>query len=75
MHARTAEVANTTLNNLARKLVDSGVMSEAEALAAQTDAIDKGRTFSSHLVREKLVEASGFAHIAAEDFGLPLIDL
>ncbi|MEE4296756.1 MAG: type IV-A pilus assembly ATPase PilB [Wenzhouxiangella sp.] len=75
MHARTAEVANTTLNNLARKLVDSSVMSEAEALTAQSDAMEKGRTFSSHLVREKLADPMGFAHVAAEDFGLPLIDL
>ena len=50
-------------------------MNEEEALEALADAAEKGRTFTSHLVREKLVDPTGFAHVAAEEFGLPLIDL
>ncbi|TVR92488.1 MAG: type IV-A pilus assembly ATPase PilB [Wenzhouxiangellaceae bacterium] len=63
------------LSSLARKLVEHGLMSEEQALDAMAKAAEKGRTFTSHLVREKLVDAAGFAHLAAEDFGLPLIDL
>jgi type IV pilus assembly protein PilB len=70
-----AATATKPLNKLARRLVDAGLMSETAALQAQADATGKGRTFSSHLVREKLVDGVGFAHIAAEDFSLPLVDL
>jgi len=63
------------LTNIARKLVERGLMSEQQALDAMARAAEKGRTFTSHLVREKLIDPSGFAHVAAEDFGLPLIDL
>ncbi|MGY6630301.1 MAG: type IV-A pilus assembly ATPase PilB [Wenzhouxiangella sp.] len=62
------------LSTIGRKLVDSGLMSEEQAAEAMAKAAEKGRTFTSHLVREKLVDASGFAHLAAQDFGLPLID-
>ncbi len=63
------------LSNLGRKLVEAGLMSEEQAMEAMAKASEKGRTFTSHLVREKLVDAVGFAHVAAEDFGIPLIDL
>ena len=63
------------LNALARRLVEEGLMSESAAHEAQTLARQKGRTFSSQLVREKLVNGPAFAHLAAEDFGMPLIDL
>jgi len=63
------------LSNLGRKLVEAGLMAEEQAIEAMAKAAEKGRTFTSHLVREKLVDAMGFAHIAAEDFGMPLIDL
>ena len=49
-------------------------MSEEQAVEAMAKAAEKGRTFTSHLVRDKLVDPVGFAHIAAEDFGLPLFD-
>ena len=63
------------LNNLARRLVEEGVLSEKAAHEAQAKASEKGRTFTSHLVREKLIDGVAFAHIAAEDFGMPLVDL
>jgi type IV pilus assembly protein PilB len=63
------------LSNLGRKLVEAGLMSEEQAMEAMAKASEKGRTFTSHLVREKLVDAVGFAHVAAEDFGIPLIDI
>lgn len=63
------------LSNLARKLVENGLMAEEQALEAMAKAAEKGRTFTSHLVREKLVDPAGFAHVAAEDFGMPVIEL
>ncbi len=67
--------ARQRLSAFAQKLVDHGVIDESKALQAQLAASAKGRTFTSHLVREKLVDASGFAHVAAIDFGMPLVDL
>ena len=70
-----ASAALKPLNNLGRRLVEAGILTEQAALAAQSKATEKGRTFSSHLVRDKLVDGVAFAKIAAEDFGMPLIDL
>ncbi|MDZ7790568.1 MAG: type IV-A pilus assembly ATPase PilB [Xanthomonadales bacterium] len=63
------------LPSLGRKLVDAGLVTEEKALEIANKANEKGRTFTSHVVREKAVDAMGFAHVAAEDFGMPLVDL
>ncbi len=63
------------LSTLGRRLVEQGLMAEEQAMEAMAKAAEKGRTFTSHLVREKLVDALGFAHVAAQDFGIPLVDL
>ena len=57
------------LSNLGRKLVEAGLMSEEQAVEAMAKASEKGRTFTSHLVREKLVDATGFGHVDAADAG------
>ncbi len=63
------------LPTLGRKLVEAGLLTEDKALQVAEKATEKGRTFTSHIVREKAVDAMGFAHLAAEDFGMPLVDL
>jgi len=63
------------LPSLGRKMVDAGVVTEEKALELANKANEKGRTFTSHIVREKAVDAVAFAHVAAEDFGMPLVDL
>ena len=73
MYAQTTP--SIRLSNLGRKLVENGLMSEDQAIDAMAKAAEKGRTFTSHLVREKLIDAVGFAHVAASDFGLPVVDL
>jgi len=73
MPAQSATVMR--LPSLGRKLVDAGLVSEEKALELANKANEKGRTFTSHIVREKAVDAMGFAHVAAEDFGMPLVDL
>ena len=49
------------------------------ARSRQAEALEKaselGRTFTSHLVRENLIDPASFAHVAADEFGLPLLDL
>jgi type IV pilus assembly protein PilB len=55
--------------------VEEGLLSEEQAVEALAKAQELGRTFTSHLVREGVVDPFGFAHVAADEFGLPLIDL
>ncbi|MDT8439864.1 MAG: type IV-A pilus assembly ATPase PilB [Wenzhouxiangellaceae bacterium] len=74
--ASTAEsVQVAQLPGTGKRLVQEGLLSEQQALEALTSSQKLGRTFTSHLVREQLVDALGFAHVAAEEFGLPLVDL
>ena len=74
--ASTVEtVSASRLPTTGRRLIDDGLIDEEQALSALADAAEKGRTFTSHLVRENLVDPTGFTHVAAEEFGLPLIDL
>ena len=70
-----AAAVSKPLNRLARRLVAEGLLTEPAAQEIQAGALEKGRTFTSHLVREKLVDGHRFAHLAADDFGMPLIDL
>ena len=73
MPAQAASVMR--LPSLGRKLVDAGLVTEEKALDVANKANEKGRTFTSHIVREKAVDAMGFAQVASEDFGMPLVDL
>ena len=58
-----------------RRLVEEGLIAEDQAMEALAKAAESGRSFTSHLVRENLIDSVEFAHIAAEEFGLPVIDL
>ena len=58
-----------------RRLVEEGLIAEDQAIDALAKAAESGRSFTSHLVRENLIDPLEFAHIAAEEFGLPVIDL
>ncbi|MEX0914590.1 MAG: ATPase, T2SS/T4P/T4SS family, partial [Wenzhouxiangellaceae bacterium] len=74
--ASTVESLTTArLPGTGRRLVEEGLLSEAQATEAHAKATELGRTFTSHLVREGLIDATGFAHVAADEFGLPLLDL
>ena len=55
MYAQTTP--SMRLSNLGRKLVEQGLISEEQAIEAQAKAAEKGRTFTSHLVRDKLIDA------------------
>ena len=74
--ATTAEsLGATRLPGTGRRLVEEGLLSEEQAVEALAKAQELGRTFTSHLVRDSVVDPFGFAHVAADEFGLPLIDL
>jgi type IV pilus assembly protein PilB len=63
------------LSGLARKLVVDGLMEEAAAAQAFQDALKKKRPFVSYLVENKLAEPLPIAQAAAEEFGVPLLDI
>jgi len=74
--ATTVESLNAArLPGTGRRLVEEGLLSEEQAVEALAKAQELGRTFTSHLVRENLIDPVGFAHVASSEFGLPLIDL
>jgi type IV pilus assembly protein PilB len=74
--ATTVESLNAArLPGTGRRLVEEGLLSEEQAVEALAKAQELGRTFTSHLVRENLIDPVGFAHVASNEFGLPLIDL
>ncbi|MGK7296391.1 MAG: type IV-A pilus assembly ATPase PilB [Candidatus Wenzhouxiangella sp. M2_3B_020] len=74
--ATTVEsISSARLPGTGRRLVEEGLLSEEQAVDALTKAQELGRTFTSHLVRENLIDPAGFAHVAADEFGLPLLDI
>ncbi len=75
MATNVESISAARLPATGKRLVEEGLLSEEQATEALTQASELGRTFTSHLVRENLIDPSGFAHLAADQFGLPLIDL
>ncbi|MDE2196847.1 MAG: type IV-A pilus assembly ATPase PilB [Gammaproteobacteria bacterium] len=65
----------TSLAGLSRRLVADGLLNEAQALEAQREAIQDKLLLVSHLVRNKKLNARAVAYVAAEEFGVPVLDL
>lgn len=63
------------LSGLTRRLVLDGLLDEGAALEAQAESKKEKLNLSQYLVSKKLIAASKLATIAADEFGLPLIDL
>ena len=63
------------LSGLARRLVEERILDGDEAAKASTEARKSGRPFVSYLVENGIAEARAIATSAAEEFGVPLIDL
>lgn len=63
------------LSGLTRRLVLDGLLDEGAALEAQAEAKKEKLNLSQYLVSKKLIAARKLAIIAADEFGLPLIDL
>lgn len=63
------------LTGLPRRLVADGVLNEAQALDAQREALQEKMPLVSYLVRNKKLNARMIATTAADEFGVPVLDL
>jgi type IV pilus assembly protein PilB len=63
------------LGGLARRLVLDGKLSEAVAEEAFNEARKKNIPFVTYIVREKLIPSREVAYVAAQEFGVPLVDI
>jgi type IV pilus assembly protein PilB len=63
------------LSGLARRLVEDGVLDADTAQKASEEARKKAIPFVSHLVKSEIADPRSIATSAAEEFGVPLIDL
>jgi len=63
------------LSGLARRLVADRLLSEDAARIARQQAGASGQSFIAYLIAHQLANGSELAHIAASEFGLPLLDL
>jgi type IV pilus assembly protein PilB len=63
------------LSGLPRRLVQDGVVSEADVMAALTAIEGKSASLVPHLVANRLGDARQIAIAAAHEFGVPLLDL
>ena len=63
------------LSGLARRLVEQHVLSADAATKASTEARQQGTAFVTYLVQSGMADARTIASQAAEEFGVPLLDL
>ena len=63
------------LGGLARRLVADGLLSESAARELQTKAVKEQRPFVAVVVESTRVAAHELAHVASQEFGMPLLDL
>jgi type IV pilus assembly protein PilB len=62
-------------SGLARKLVQDGLISDVQAQQAYEAATKKKVPFVTHLVENKIADSRSIAQSAAEEFGVPLLDI
>jgi type IV pilus assembly protein PilB len=63
------------LSGLARRLIQDGLLTEQDALQASEEALRQKSNFVAYLVARRLASARDVAHIASQEFGVPLIDI
>lgn len=63
------------LSGLARKLVADGLLAEDKALEALDKCAKENIAFVSHLVTAQLISDAAIAESAAQEFGVPLLNL
>jgi type IV pilus assembly protein PilB len=63
------------LSGLARKLVQDNILSEADAKKAQDESVKQKMLFVTYLVTHKLADSRRIAQAAADEFGVPLLDI
>ena len=67
--------AKVQVTGLARKLVMDGLLTEEAAAKAWEEAIAAKVPFVSHVVSNRLVSATAVAQVAADEFGVPVLDI
>ncbi len=60
---------------LARRLIHDGLITDQQAQDAYTEATKRKIPFVSYLVDKRIVDSATLAHVASEEFGVPLIDI
>ncbi len=63
------------ISGLARRLVDDGILEAESALKATEEARNAAVPLVSYLVQNKVADAKTIAASAAEEFGVPIMDL
>ena len=63
------------LGGLARRLVADGLLAETAAREFQIKAQKEQRPFVAVVVESKKLSAQDLAHVASQEFGMPLLDL
>ena len=67
--------ASVQLTGLARKLVMDGLLEEDVAAQAWEEALSEKVPFVRHAVSKNLIGAAVVAQVAAEEFGVPVLDI
>jgi type IV pilus assembly protein PilB len=67
--------AKVQFSGLARKLVHEGIITDIQAQEAYEAATKKKIPFVTHLVENKMADSRSIAQAAAEEFGVPLVDV
>jgi len=67
--------AKVQVTGLARKLVMDGLLTEQVASQAWEQSLNDKVPFVSHVVSKNLVPAAAVAQVAAEEFGVPVLDI
>jgi type IV pilus assembly protein PilB len=67
--------AKIQFSGLARKLVHDGLITDAQAQEAYEAATRKKIPFVTHLIENKITDSRSIAQSAAEEFGVPLVDI
>ncbi|HEX7340568.1 MAG TPA: type IV-A pilus assembly ATPase PilB [Rhodanobacteraceae bacterium] len=62
------------LNGMARRLVDEGILAEADARAAMQAALKERTSLMRWLVGQGTVDSARMAAVASAEFGIPLLD-
>jgi type IV pilus assembly protein PilB len=68
-------ISQIPLNGLARRLVYDGILEEDTVRKAQEAANKEKRSLVAHLVNKNLADGLKIAEAAADEFGIPFLDL
>ena len=71
----TELLVSSNLNGLARRLVEDNILDEVSAVHACTQSSKKNKTLLAWLIKNKSADPTALAAAAADEFGIPLLDI